>query len=182
MILRNETRQSRTVSDKGREGFSLIEVMIAIVILTVGLLSLAQMMVVATNANALAGRMTASSALAKQQLELLKAAPFYTNPSSPSIANMNPVLCNTGVECGDLDTNDAGFFQFYNADGRPVGAANQALFLVRWQITRIVAPNDPAMPLAMLRITVRCLPASESGIYLGVGDARLVTFRTANVG
>ncbi len=177
MIKKNETRKTQK-SDKSRGGVSLIEVMIAIVILTVGLLSLAQMMVVATNANALAGRMTASAALAKQQLELLKAAPFYTNPANPSIASMNAALASGG----DLDTNDAGFFQFYNGDGQPVGAANQALFVVRWQITRIIDPNDPDMPLAMLRIAVRCLPSSESGIYLGVGDARLVTFRTANVG
>ncbi|MGH9335656.1 MAG: type IV pilus modification PilV family protein, partial [Vicinamibacteria bacterium] len=60
-------------------GFTLIEVMVAIVILTVGLLSLAQMMVLATKANALSGRMTSSSALAKEQLERLKAAPFYTD-------------------------------------------------------------------------------------------------------
>ena len=177
MITKNETRKTQT-NHESRKGFSLIEVMIAIVILTVGLLSLAQMMVVATNANALAGRMTASAALAKQQLELLKAAPFYSNPSNPSIANINAAL----TAGGDLDTNDNGFFQFYNADGQPVGAANQALFVVRWQITRIVDPNDPNLPLAMLRIGVRCLPASESGMYLGVGDARLVTFRTANVG
>ena len=178
MIVKNETRKSRKASDKGREGFSLIEVMIAIVILTVGLLSLAQMMVVATNANAVAGRMTASAALAKQQLELLKAVPFYTNPNNPSIANIDPQLASGG----DLDSNDAGYFQFYDADGQAVGAANQALFVVRWQITRIIDPNDPNMPLAMLRISAHCLPASESGIYLGVGDARLVTFRTANVG
>ena len=165
-------------SGKNRDGFSLIEVMIAIVILTVGLLSLAQMMVVATNANALAGRMTASAALAKQQLELLKAARFYTNPADPSIANINGVL----AAGGDLDNNDVGFFQFYDADGQPVGAENQALFVVRWQIDRIVDPLDATLPLAMLRITVRCLPASDSGIYLGVGDARLTTFRTANVG
>src|SRR3990170_4490396 len=102
---------------ESQEGFSLIEVMIAIVILTVGLLSLAQMMVVATNANALAGRMTASAALAKQQLELLKAAPFYTNPANPSIPAINPLL----AAGGDLDSNDAGYFQLYNADGQPVG-------------------------------------------------------------
>jgi len=162
---------------ESQEGFSLIEVMIAIVILTVGLLSLAQMMVVATNANALAGRMTASAALAKQQLELLKAAPFYTNPANPSIGSMNALL----AEGGDLDSNDAGYFQLYNADGQPVDPGTGALFVVRWQITLIVEPKG-VMPLAMLRIAVRCLPASESGIYLGVGDARFVTFRTANVG
>ena len=178
MIVKNETRKSRKASEKIREGFSLIEVMISIVILTVGLLSLAQTMVLATNANALAGRMTASTALAKQQLELLKAAPFYTNPANPSVASINPVLASGG----DLDSNVPDYHQFYNADGQAVGAANQALFVVRWQITRIVDPNDPNMPLAMLRIAARCLPSSESGKYLGVGDARLVTFRTANVG
>ena len=52
-------------------GFTLIEVMVAILILTIGLLSLAQMMALATNANALSGRMTATAALAKEQLELL---------------------------------------------------------------------------------------------------------------
>jgi len=162
---------------ESQEGFSLIEVMIAIVILTVGLLSLAQMMVVATSANALAGRMTASAALAKQQLELLKAAPFYTNPANPSIGDINPLL----AAGGRLDQNDAGYFQLYDADGQPVDPGEGALFAVRWQITLIVEPKG-VMPLAMLRIAVRCLPASESGIYLGVGDARFVTFRTANVG
>jgi len=164
---------------ESQEGFSLIEVMIAIVILTVGLLSLAQMMVVATNANALAGRMTASAALAKQQLELLKAAPFYTNPANPSIPAINPLLAPGGDP--DLDSNVNGYFQLYNADGQPVDPGTGALFVVRWQITLIVEPKG-VMPLAMLRIAVRCLPASESGIYLGVGDARFVTFRTANVG
>jgi len=135
---------------RSREGFSLIEVMIAIVILTVGLLSLAQMMVVATNANALAGRMTASSALAKQQLELLKAAPFYTNPANPSIGAMNPLL----AEGGDLDSNEAGYFQLYDADGQPVDPGQGSLFVVRWQIDRLVDPKGD-MPLAMLRRLTR---------------------------
>ncbi len=178
MRARNHSSMKSSQSDpKSRDGFSLIEVMIAIVILTVGLLSLAQMMVVATNANALAGRMTASAGLAKQQLELLKAAPFYTNPANPSVAAMNPLL----LSGGDLDANEVGYFQLYNADGQPVNPGAGSLFVVRWQIDRLVEPKG-SMPLAMLRITVCCLPSSESGIYLGVGDARFVTFRTANVG
>ena len=52
---------------KRREGgFTLIEVLIAIVILSVGLLSLAQMMVLATRSNTLSGRMTSSAALARE--------------------------------------------------------------------------------------------------------------------
>jgi len=176
--MRKQERSNQKSSLRGREGFSLIEVMIAIVILTVGLLSLAQMMVVATNSNALAGRMTASAALAKQQLELLKAAPYYS-PPTPAIGNLNGVL----AEGGDLDSNVAGYFQLYNADGEPVDPGVGSLFVVRWEIERLVDPGgENGLPLSMLRITVRCLPSSESGIYLGVGEARFVTFRTANVG
>jgi prepilin-type N-terminal cleavage/methylation domain-containing protein len=117
-VSKKEKKNNRRTGSRGQQGFSLIEVMIAIVILTVGLLSLAQMMVVATNANALAGRMTASAALAKQQLELLKAAPFYTNPATPSPGAINPVLESGGSLTADA-TNGAGVdcFQYYDADG-----------------------------------------------------------------
>ena len=78
-----------------------------------------------------------------------------------------------------MGAND--YFQLYNADGQPVDPGDGSLFVVRWQIDQLVDPKG-TMPLAMLRITVRCLPSAEAGIHLGVSDARFVTFRTANVG
>jgi prepilin-type N-terminal cleavage/methylation domain-containing protein len=150
-------------------GFSLIEVMVAIVILTVGLLSLAQMMVLSTNANTLSGRMTSCSALAKEQLERLKAAPFYTTP--PTVRN--PLL----VAGGDVDATVAGYVQFYDADGLPAAAGN-ALFETRWQVTDV----PTALPLEMVQIQMRCLPAAGMRDQFAViGDARFTTFRTANV-
>jgi len=164
-------------SKRDERGFSLIEVLVAIVILAVGLLSLAQMMVIATNSNALSGRMTASAALAKEQLELLKAAPFYTDPANLTLASVNPVL-QVG---GDLDSNSAGYFQFYDRDGQPVNSSAQATYIVRWEVEMIVPPGGGAgLPLSMLRISVRCLGTGSA--YEFVGDARLTTFRTANVG
>lgn len=154
-----------------QRGFSLIEVMVAIVILTVGLLSLAQMMVVATNANALSGRMTASAALAKEQLELLKAVPFYEDVAAKDKTDRLEVG-------GRVDQNDAGYFQYYDADGQPSDQAN-ALYVVRWQVEDITSPS---LPMEMLRITVRCLPAVEDAtMFQTIGDATFVTFRTANV-
>lgn len=152
------------------EGFSLIEVMVAIVILTVGLLSLAQMMVVATNSNSLSGRMTSCSALAKEQLERLKAAPFYTNPQA---FVRNPML-SAG---GDIANTVSGFSQLYDTEGLPM-AGGPGMYEVRWQIADVATP----LPLAMVRIQVRCLAASGLDQFAVIGEARFTTFRTANVG
>ena len=151
------------------DGFSLIEVMVAIVILTVGLLSLAQMMVVSTHSNTLSGRMTSCSALAKEQLERLKAAPFYTVPAS---LTRNPALTSGG----DVDATITGYSQLYNPQGLP--SVGSGLYEVRWEITDVLSP----LPLEMIRIDVHCLPAG--GIedqFAVIGDATFTTFRTANV-
>ena len=150
------------------EGFSLIEVMVAIVILTVGLLSLAQMMIVATNSNSLSGRMTSCSALAKEQLERLKASPFYTNPQA---LLRNPIL----AQGGDTMTTVGGYSQLYDPEGLPTAGAS--MFEVRWQIADV----PTALPLEMVRINVRCL-ATNADQFNFIGEARFTTFRTANVG
>lgn len=151
-------------------GFTLVEVMVSIVILTVGLLSLAQMMVLATHSNTLSGRMTSSSALAKEQLERLKATPFYVDPLTRT---RNPAL----ADGGDLEATSAGYNQYYDADGRPI--AGGGIYEVRWQI-RTVNTN---LPLEMLEIRVRCLPAAGMREQFAViGEARFTTYRTANVG
>jgi prepilin-type N-terminal cleavage/methylation domain-containing protein len=164
-------------------GFSLVEVMIAILILTVGLLSLAQMMLVATNSNALSGRMTASAALAKEQLELLKAAPFYTNPADISVGSINPMLQVGGAIDSDQSAGGQNYFQYYDPDGQPLvpnGPAGAA-YVVRWQVQQVVPPlGNGTLPLSMVRITVRC--AGLGRAYQVVGDATLTTFRTANIG
>ena len=151
------------------EGFSLIEVMVAIVILTVGLLSLAQMMVVATNSNSLSGRMTSCSALAKEQLERLKASPFYTNPQA---LIRNPIL----AAGGDINATVGGYSQLYDTEGIPT--AGGGMFEVRWQIADV----PTALPLAMVSIQVRCLGATGADQFSVIGEARFTTFRTANVG
>jgi len=164
-------------------GFSLIEVMIAILILTVGLLSLAQMMALATNANALSGRLTATTSLAKEQMELLKAAPFYTNPAAINIGSVNGMLQMGGDLDNDTSVGAQDYFQYYDENGQPLvpNSPAAATFVARWRVDQIVPPGGSgSLPLAMLRITVRCRNMAAS--YQGAGDATLVTFRTANIG
>ncbi len=76
---------------RSSKGFTLIEVMIAVVILAVGLLGLMAMQIVSIKANAFSSEMTYSSMLAQQQLETLKNLPFTdplltgtTPPASPA--------------------------------------------------------------------------------------------------
>ncbi len=155
-------------NQRNDEGFSLIEVMVAIMILMVGLLSLAQMMIVATNSNNLSGRMTSCSALAKEQLERLKASPFYTNPAG---LVRNPIL----AAGGQIDVTVGGYSQIYDEEG--LGTAAAGMFEVRWQIIDV----PTALPLEMVRINVRCL-ATNADQFNIIGEARFTTFRTANVG
>jgi len=71
------------------QGFTLIEVMIAMVVLAVGLLALGTMQIVSIRANAFSSEMTYSTMLAQQQLETLKNLSFSdanltaTTPETP---------------------------------------------------------------------------------------------------
>ena len=164
----SRSRHSRT----GEHGFTLIEVMVSIVILTVGLLSLAQMMVLASNANTLSGRLTSASSIAKEQLERLKATPFYSDPFS----RIRNVALQDG---GDLDSTIAGYVQFYDLNGQVAAPGTGAVFEVRWEIQTV--PSN--LPLQMVRIRVRCLPAAGmQDQFAVIGEARFTTFRAANVG
>jgi prepilin-type N-terminal cleavage/methylation domain-containing protein len=75
------------------EGFTLIEIMIAVVITSIGLLALGGLQVSLIRANALSQRMTAAISVAEQKLEQVKNAP-YANIQSESA---------TQIQLPDLD-------------------------------------------------------------------------------
>ena len=107
-------------------GFTLIESLIAIVILMVGLFAISQVFLMAMNSNVIANRSTAAAAAAAQQLDSLKAIPY------------RDLRLNAG---GDLDNNQAGYFTTLSltpATGfNPVAPAVPVR--VRWQIVAIDA-------------------------------------------
>ncbi len=76
MIPRTRSRQS---------GFTLIEALIAIVILVVGLLGVTNMLLMATSSNVAANRGTAATTAAAETMERLKAANFATLVASVGI-------------------------------------------------------------------------------------------------
>ena len=69
----------------GSEGFSLVEVLVATALLMTAVVSLAQLFVLSTRANAAAGEMTEATILAAQKVEELRAAPVPNILGSQSI-------------------------------------------------------------------------------------------------
>jgi type IV pilus assembly protein PilV len=77
---------------KRTKGFTLIEVMVALVILAIALLALAGLMLTTTRNNSFGGHMTEAATFAQDKLEQLRAAPW-----TGIIAGADTVLGSTGI-------------------------------------------------------------------------------------
>ena len=74
------------ISFKGKDGFTLIEAMIAFAILGIGLLSLVGLFVSSMGATANGGKMTQAASIAQQELETLNSTAYLNITSSPNRA------------------------------------------------------------------------------------------------
>jgi prepilin-type N-terminal cleavage/methylation domain-containing protein len=103
---------------KGEEGFSLLEVLIAITILTVALLGLGLMQVTTISANRNSHQFGQASAFAEQVLEQMKASPFDAIATSAGIDNSTGAP-NTGSLVGVDNTVVSGvtFYKVWNVTG-----------------------------------------------------------------
>ncbi|RJR22609.1 MAG: prepilin-type N-terminal cleavage/methylation domain-containing protein [Desulfobacteraceae bacterium] len=72
------------------EGFTLVEVMLAVGILAIGILAVASMQIGATNANSSAYRLTERTALAEARVEFLLSLP-YGHPDLASGNHADPL-------------------------------------------------------------------------------------------
>jgi type IV pilus modification protein PilV len=86
---------SRKLFVEREDGFTLIEVMVALVILSIGLLGLAALQLVAVKGNAFSTEMTYATMLAQQQAEILKSRPYtdadLTEGSHSAVGNSKGV-------------------------------------------------------------------------------------------
>lgn len=151
---------------RGEQGFTLIEALIAMVILIVGIAAIANLMVVAGTSNTVANSTTAASAVATQQMDLLKSASFETLVPGGTL-----VMAVPHPPAGHADCNTAPVQGIYICDARVEGVGT---IHVQWAITAIPA----AAPAATDFIDLIAQPVAPT---IGTrARARYTTFRTAN--
>ena len=153
------------------DGFSLVEVLVAAVILVSGLIAVAQMFVVSTNTNRMARRVTMSAVLAQQKIEQLRGLtwgfddfglPISDFSSNISVSPPTPAG-GIGLQASSsstLTTSTPGYVDYLDAFGTWVGTGGapprNAIYVRRWSIEPL--PTNPNNTLVFQVLVGRIVP------------------------
>lgn len=124
MTSRDSVPTGTRPDERGQAGFTLMEALIAMMILIFGIIAVANLMIVAASSNTVANQSTAAATSASQQLERLKATPY-----------------NTLATGGGVDSDVSGFNRDDDFPG--VGRIH-----TRWEV---VATGDPLVRFVRVR-------------------------------
>jgi len=119
-----------------QEGFSLVEVLVALAILAVGLLGLAMFQVTAIKGNAIASKWTVATELAQDRIERFRHVAWDNITSSTSggfnTGTMQPVYANLPAAAGDNTTvRGTPYYRVWYVNP-PTGAANTFTTITVW--------------------------------------------------
>ncbi len=169
-------------------GFSLIEVMISMTLLTIVSLGIAQIFAVSTRANYVARGQTSTTALAEQKLEQLRGLTWGFDlggqglpltDTTTNLAVYPPTATGSGLNpspADSLERNTPGFVDFLDPDGTWVGTGTTppgtAMYVRRWSIQPL--PTNPNNTL-VLQVLVSPLATEASRVATGDTRTRMVT-------
>jgi prepilin-type N-terminal cleavage/methylation domain-containing protein len=178
-------------------GFSLVEVLVAMGLLTAVSMGVAQLFALSTRANLIAKGATSTTSMAEQKLEQLRGLTWGFDlegqglPLSDTTTNLTvfpPTHDGSGLNPSPVDSleqNTAGFVDFIDGNGAWVGTGStppgSAVYIRRWSIQPL-----PTNPNNTLVIQVLVTPVASEAARVGssftrtrmAGDALLVTVRT----
>lgn len=187
---------SRSSSSRG---FSLVEVLVSMGLLTVVSLGVAQLFAVSARANHVAKGQTSTTALAEQKLEQLRSLSWgfdtegqglpvsdtttslATDPASSTGSGLNPSPSDS------LANSQSGYVDYLDGNGQYVGTGTQipgtAVYVRRWSIQPL--PTNPNNTL-ILQVFVTPVPNEQlrrQGGGAGAlrrlpGDALLISVKT----
>jgi prepilin-type N-terminal cleavage/methylation domain-containing protein len=179
---------------RSTRGFSLLEVVVATAILTIGASSLAQLATIAARANASAGSTTTAVLLAQAKMEQLRGLVWALDAQGAPIGDVTtdvsamPAAPSGGVGLSPspsdaLARNEPGYCDFVDGAGRSLGggAAPPAgtAYIRRWAIAPMPAFADRTLILQVLVVRARHTGADAAGQSRRLPDeARLVGAKT----
>jgi len=146
-------------------GFTLIEVLMAIVILAVGLIGVTNLMVVAASSNIAANHATAAASEGSEAMEMLKAIPFRNLRAGGSVTADSP---SQNTSDPPVITDAGGILTKWNMYRQVDGVG---LIQVRWQITAVDSKT----------FFIDVVAQSTAPIVAGRSRAEFTTFRTCTV-
>lgn len=171
-------------SDSSSRGFSLVEVVVSIGLLTVVSLGIAQLFALSTRANVVARSQTSTTALAEQKMEQIRGLTWGFDieglglPVSDTVTNLAmypPAKNGSGLNPSPFDAleeNKAGFVDYLDANGQWVGTGTlppaSAVYIRRWAILPL-----PTNPNNTLIIQVLVTPVANENARLATGVARV---------
>jgi len=172
----------------GQNGSTLVEALIAALIMTTGVATMPQLFAVATSANAASRRNTFAVVLAQQKLEQLRALTWAYDAAGAPVQDVTTDTSTIPESSGgsglqpspasSLLQNTAGYVDHIDGSGRIVGNGTQipplAVYTRRWSIERISPSADSALILQVLVTTPTVVAASGRGLR---GDARMATIK-----
>jgi type II secretory pathway pseudopilin PulG len=176
-------------------GFSLLEVLFATSILTVAVVSLAQLFAVATKANGSARATTFTSILAQQKMEQLRALTWgfdslglpLTDTSSSTTAAAQTATGGLGLTpspTGTLGANTDGYCDFLDRNGASLGGGTTpptgAVYIRRWSVEPL--PTNPNNTLVLQVLVTRKTNRGGADTAVGVNrlpdEARIISVKT----
>jgi prepilin-type N-terminal cleavage/methylation domain-containing protein len=188
---------NRRVRGGSTRGFSLVEVLISMLILTIVSMSVAQLFAISARANLVARGATSTTTMAEQRMEQLRAlmwgfaADGTGLPLSDTTSNLSvtPATATGGglnpSPSNSLDQNVPGYSDFLDAGGGWVGTGTtspgNAVYIRRWSIVPL--PTNPNNTLVLQVLVTPLVNELRRGQSAGPrtrmpGDALLVSVKT----
>jgi prepilin-type N-terminal cleavage/methylation domain-containing protein len=148
---------------RGQAGFTLVETLVAIVVLVFGLMAVTNLMLVAASSNTIANQSSAATASASQVMDVLRSTSWANLPPG---GNLTADTTSPSPDCRTIQAPTLAQ-PFYNCDDILPGVGT---IKTRWQITA------GAGTVRLVQITVR----SEGTGALAAARSRatFTTFRT----
>ena len=185
---------ARSRSSSSAAGFSLIEVLIATLLLATALTTLAQLFGVATRSNIDARSTTYAAVLAQQKLEELRGLTWGFDPQGLPISDVSTDTAvspetptgGTGLApspSGALGTNTGGYVDYVDQFGAKLGGGvvppKDAVYVRRWSVEPLPSNPNNTLLLQVLVFRNRDRGTADDGAGRVLPDeARLVTVKT----